>query len=430
VALLAAAFLAVSSWHLTLSRYSFPSIFEPLLALSGLWLLLLALDSPHEGGRAILRPLLAALAGGACLGMAAQMYHTGRVVPVVVGVLALLWLWQARHRWRHWLVVATVCAVGFALVVAPLVNYALHNPDAFNDRVGSVFLLGNAWERGRAPLADFDESLGRHLLMFHVRGDSNSRHHAPDQPLLDVVTGAGFLVGFVVLLRHWRDWRSLWVFAALGIGMLPSLLAVDGPHAMRSIGAIAYACIIAAIGWRWLAGWVQQRAARATRSHPKLSPTVLHSSLLVAVVVAALALNAWTYFGYMPTERRVWTSFYPVHTQVGIYLRERAAAPSSAALDTLYVGAGLTDNPVYTYLTHGLPVQTFTNDNVRTVAHPGARFVLSGYNHPYHVGKLQPYVNPEEGPVYTGPDLPGSNEPSFVIYQAEPYGQGPPTRNP
>src|SRR6185369_15249924 len=39
VALLAAAFLAVSSWHITISRFSFPTIFDPLFALTGCWLL-------------------------------------------------------------------------------------------------------------------------------------------------------------------------------------------------------------------------------------------------------------------------------------------------------------------------------------------------------------------------------------------------------
>jgi 4-amino-4-deoxy-L-arabinose transferase-like glycosyltransferase len=404
VALLAAALLAVSSWHLTLSRYSFPSIFEPLLSLTGLCLLAWAIDTRHN-----LQSIGAALLSGACLGIAAQMYHTGRVVPVVAGVLALLLLWQQRQQWRHWLLVVATCAAGFVLLVAPLASYALSQPDAMNDRVGRVFLLSNALEQGRSPLGDFDESLGAHLLMFHVQGDGNSRHHAPDRPMLDPVTGMGFLAGCVLLLSRWRDWRSLFLFAALCISMLPSLLAVNGPHAMRSIGAVAYACIIAALGWVWL-------VALLRRARPAvLRPASL--ALLPLLVAVALGINAWTYFVYMPTEPRVWTSFYPVHTQVGIYLRELANEEGPQALENIVVEDGLARNAVYRYLTHGLPIDTYTEQNVGQYAAPDTLFVVSGYNYQYHAGKLTPYVDATDEPALTGPDLPGHEDtPAFMVY--------------
>ena len=44
LALLAAGLLAVSSWSITISRFSFPTIFDPLLQVTGLWLLLVGLQ--------------------------------------------------------------------------------------------------------------------------------------------------------------------------------------------------------------------------------------------------------------------------------------------------------------------------------------------------------------------------------------------------
>jgi hypothetical protein len=344
--------------------------------------------------------------------MAAQMYHTGRVVPIVAGVLALLLLWQHRQQWRHWLLVMATCAAGFVLLVAPLASYALSQPDAMSDRVGRVFLLGNALERGRSPLGDFDESLGAHLLMFHIQGDGNSRHHAPDRPMLDPVTGMGFLAGCVLLLSRWRDWRSLFLFAALGISMLPSLLAVNGPHAMRSIGAVAYACIIAALGWVWLVTLLRRPLPEVLR------PASL--ALLPLLVAVALGINAWTYFVYMPTEPRVWTSFYPVHTQLGIYLRELANEEGPQALENIVVDDGLARNAVYRYLTHGLPIDTYNEQNVGQYAAPDALFVVSGYNYQHHAGKLTPYVDATDEPAIAGPDLPGREDtPAFVMYATE-----------
>jgi 4-amino-4-deoxy-L-arabinose transferase-like glycosyltransferase len=413
VALLAAAFLAMSSWHITLSRFSFPTVFEPLLSLSGLWLLAVALAPPQEPPRGAPLRIGAALLGGVCLGLALQMYHTGRVVPVVAGWLALLLLWQGRAHWRRWLAGAAVAALGFALATAPLLAYALRNTDAVDERVGRVFLLSNALERGQAPLGALDDSLGRHLLMFNVRGDSNSRHHAPERPLLDYVTGAGFVVGALLLLRGWRDWRSLFVLGALLLGLLPSLLAANGPHAMRSIGALPYAYLGAALGWvtllRLLAGWATRHSQRTVWAARWLAPAL--------VLLLALLLNAWTYFVYMPTEKRVWTSFYPIHTQMGAYLRQRASEQGDPALRDVYVHAELAQNSVFRYLTYGLPVQTYTYDPPDLPDQPGALVVFSGYSYERDAEQFGAYLNP--APVAHGPPLPGTEAPSFVVYRAE-----------
>jgi hypothetical protein len=281
-----------------------------------------------------------------------------------------------------------------------------------DERVGRVFLLSNAIERGRAPLAALDDSLGRHLLMFNVRGDSNSRHHAPERPLLDYVTGAGFVAGALLLLRSWRDWRSLFVLGALVLGLLPSLLAANGPHAMRSIGALPYAYIVAALGWAALLGWLAAGAARyssrAAQAARWLAPAL--------VLLLALLLNYWTYFVYMPTETRVWTSFYPIHTQVGAYLREQAEEQGAAALRDVYVHNELAQNSVFRYLTYGLPVQTYSYDPPDLPDQPGALVVFSGYSHAREAERFGSTLDMTR--VAAGPPLPGTDAPSFVVYRA------------
>jgi 4-amino-4-deoxy-L-arabinose transferase-like glycosyltransferase len=410
VALLAAGLLAVSSWHISLSRFSFPTVFDPLLSLAGLWLLVRAIDQGADFANRVQR-IGAALLAGVCLGLAVHTYHTGRLALVVAGVLALLLLWQHRQQWRHWLLVVATCAVGYVLVVAPLVGYMLRHPDSFNERVGHVFLLGPNVLEGRAPLHVLDESVGQHLLMFNLRGDSNGRHHAPHAPLLDLLTGVGFVAGFALLLFRWRDWRSLFLLAALAIGILPSLLAVEGPHAMRSIGALAYAYIIAALGWIWLAGLLRYVLPAVAR--PAMA------ALLPLLLVAALILNVYTYFVSMATNPVVWTSFYPVHTQVGAYLRNTADARDAALLDQVYVARDVADNSVFGYLTRGVAVQTFDEARVSHPPQPGALFVLSGYTYPQDVQLLQAEVGPLSGPVATGPAFPGVDEPSFLVYRLQ-----------
>jgi hypothetical protein len=410
VALLAAAFLAVSSWHISLSRFSFPTVFDPLLSLSGLWLLLVAL-APGETPRRVPLRVGAALLGGVCLGLAAQTYHTGRLAPLAAALLVGLLLAFAPQQWRRWLGVGALGALALALTVSPLVGYALRHPESFNDRVGTVFLLHPEVVEARPPLAVLDASLGRHLLMFNVEGDSNGRHHAPGAPLLDYATGAGFVVGVLLLLRGWRDWRSLFVLGLLALGLLPSLLAVEGPHAMRSIGALPAACIAAALGWLAVARWLTHRL-------PDGAPHAAARRLPLLVLALALALNVWLYFGQMPTNPRVWVSFYPVHTQVGAYLRERANTHNTADLRHIYVARKLTRNPVFDYLAHDLRVETFASDDLSRPAPPEALFVFSGYTYQEDVRHLRPYLGPDPEPLIRGPNLPGTDAPSFVVYQA------------
>lgn len=432
VALLAAALLAISSWHITLSRFGFPSIIEPLLMLTGLWLILHATRSSEQAeqtsslpGFCARRAAFCFFVGGLMLGMSAQMYHTGRAVPLIAGALALLMLssqWQrsvspghsplSRHvvlsvlrspLMRHWL----LALLGFILAVAPLAIYAVQQTNAYNNRVSAVFLLSEASLRGHPPLAALDEALGKHALMFNVEGDANGRHHAPHYPLLDVVTGLGFLVGCALLLRHWRDWRVLFLGVGLAITLLPSVLAVQGPHAMRSIGAIAFACTIAALGWVEIGRIVVQHA------------TVWRPRLLLwsAVVVLALVLNVRVYFVAMPTMPGVWQSFYPIHTRVGVYVRQVADQHGSAFARQVYVPQGLIENDVFTYLVYGLPVQTFKGDTLSQPAEPGALFVLSGYSHEKNVENLRPYIGDDPPLVGHGSDLPGTGTPSFFVYR-------------
>jgi 4-amino-4-deoxy-L-arabinose transferase-like glycosyltransferase len=297
--------------------------------------------------------------------------------------------------------------LGFLLAIAPLAIYAIQQTDAYNNRVSAVFLLSEGALRGQPPLAALDDALGNHALMFNVEGDANGRHHAPHYPLLDFVTGLGFLVGCGLLLRHWRDWRMLFLAAALAITMLPSLFAVQGPHAMRSIGAIAFACTIAALGWVEIGRIVVRHAAT-------WRPRLL---LWSAAMVVALVLNARVYFVAMPAMPGVWQSFYPIHTRVGVYVRQVADEEGKAFARQVYVPQGLTENDVFTYLVYGLPVQNFKGDTLSRPAEPGALFVLSGYSHAKNVENLRPYIGADPPLVQEGPDLPGTGEPSFFVYR-------------
>jgi hypothetical protein len=330
-------------------------------------------------------------------------------------LLALLVLSQRPHNWRRWLVSMIVVGVGYTIVAGPLLLYSLTLVSSFNERVSDVFVFSESALKARPPLAVFDEAVGRHLLMFNVRGDGNGRHHAPNRPMLDFLTGLGFIVGCGVLARGWQDWRARFLLGGLALGLLPSFLAVDAPHALRSLHAAAFACVLAAVGWIELGrlfGMPQLRVSVRGRMLQAPLSTVF-STLLV---VLALSLNARTYLIAMPADEAVWKSFYPTHTRIGEYLRATLDGSADQPPGLFYVSAGMAANSVLRYLDHGLSVATFDGAALSTAATPGAHFVLSGYTYQRDEQLLRAALRYDFVPTLYGPPLPDGKTPSFVIY--------------
>jgi 4-amino-4-deoxy-L-arabinose transferase-like glycosyltransferase len=427
VGLLAALLLAVSAWHINVSRFSFPTVFDPLFGLAGLWLLAAALQEGEgrRGNGEGLRPLAMLLGSGAFLGLAIQTYHTGRVVPVVAGVLAAglifdQWRSAPAGTFRPAAVALRLLAVaaGFTIVAGPMLIYALTQQASFNDRVGGVFLLSPEALKGQAPLAALDETVRRHLLMFNVRGDENGRHAPPGVAALDYLSGLGLLVGGALALASLaarRDWRGLFLLAAAALSLLPSALAVDAPHGMRAFGALSFACILAAQGLDWL----YQRA----RAQGRKSASHTRYLLPFALCLLPIALNVYTYFGWMRTSTDVWMSFYPVHTQMGAYVHDLHASGEDAGRQ-IFVPEGVVANPVFVYLTDGITVQTYSGDVLSEPLRPGALFLLSGYVYERDRVTLAPYIGASPTPAVSGAPFPGRATPSFVGYPATGVARG------
>ncbi len=402
LALIAAALLAVSHWSIGLSRFSFPTIFDPLLQLTALWLMLVG----FAPGRPLLR-IVVLIGAGTALGLAAQTYHTGRIGPIIAGIVALIVLLRMPGAWRSWMWRVAIVVVMCLVVASPLLTYAIRRADAFNERVGSVFILSpNASDR-RGPLAKLDDALGRHLLMFNSRGDSNGRHIAPDRAQLDPIAGLGLLAGLAMLLRARTDWRAQVVVAGLLVGVLPSALAVDSPHAMRSVDSLGFACVIAALGFVQI-GQVLQRLGFGR---------IALRGMATVVAIAMLAFSSWLYFVQMPSDPAVWGSGYPAHTQVGTYLRDIADTEGVQALQSVFVPQGMFSNPVLVFLTIGLPVQHYSDQTLDSDAGPGARLVVPFTMTPEQVAALATRYQLRAPPEVVGPLLPDESRPVFVVYR-------------
>lgn len=287
VALMAAALIAINFWHVTMSRYGFRAITQPLvqaLALIFLW------RGLRRGGRWNL-----ALAGFFC-GATAYTYLASRILPLALLPWVLgLWLAGRPDRRRATERVVTLVLIA-ALVFAPLGLFFLRHPETFGARMSQVSFLNPELNQG-----DLWGMLGRSvsaaLGMFTVRGDPLWRFGVPGRPVFYLAVGFFFYLGILVALyRLARRPRPLdrvlylSLLLWLPVMLIPSILGVkEVPNSLRAIGVMPLLYLFPAQGLaatltatrRW---W--QRAGKA----------VVVGAVGVALLLAGAILTFNDYF--------------------------------------------------------------------------------------------------------------------------------------
>ncbi|MGH7333278.1 MAG: glycosyltransferase family 39 protein, partial [Candidatus Rokuibacteriota bacterium] len=213
VGLLAAAFLAVSHWHLTLSRVGLRYSFSAAFVVPTLYFLFRALRGNRRNDW---------LACGLVLGVGLYGYTPIRIVPLLLILLIVLHALLdagrrvARHErslerapglevaqanslsLRYW-GNALVGGLAGLLVCLPMLRYMLDEPRMFWFR---ALTRVSSNERPLPPdlgVALLD-NLKNALLMFNYRGDIVWVNTVPFDPALDWMTGALFVLGAAYLM--------------------------------------------------------------------------------------------------------------------------------------------------------------------------------------------------------------------------------------
>jgi len=259
VGLLLAALIAVSAWHLFLSRIGLRMVLTPLVVAMVLGFLARGLRYNRRWDF---------IYAGIAIGVGLYSYQALRMLPIVVVVGAVLALAIGAGTWRVRLTLLGNMAaliVIAAVIFIPLYRYSIDYPDDFwNRSSGRLFgddLTQETDENGnlrrRTPtLQERLDAFGANvpnllvntrnaLLMFHWRGDVAWFHNSPNQPVLDFATGGLLVVGAAAwLARAARrgdpvDWL---IVPAILIMMLPSILSlafpVENPSHTRISGAL------------------------------------------------------------------------------------------------------------------------------------------------------------------------------------------------
>lgn len=297
-ALLASVLLALSFWHVVLSRISFRANYLPLVEV----LCFLFLCRGARIGRS--RDYAA---GGFFLGLSLYTYTAARMLPVVV-VLFLVTLLPTRQgrvfaqlHWRRWVLSGTVAF----LVSVPLVVYFSTHPEDFVLRAKGVSVFSEHLHKGQFwnLLA---RSVAGNLALFGFRGDPDWTFNVPCQSGLDVVQALLFWLGIVLCLVRWRRPAYRFLLIWWLVMLLPSILAPDPiPHCLRAIGTLPVVCILSARSAKWLWSHMTLRLQRLGTAAPL--------ALLVGLscYLAWLGYNTWhSYFDVWLPRDQVYYAYY------------------------------------------------------------------------------------------------------------------------
>lgn len=289
VALVAAALLAISFWHLLFSHMAFRVITQPLMQT-------LTVAALLRGLRLEQRKWL--VTSGVFLGLAGYTYLAVRLFPVLLLLASVPLLIGKKWRQRVW---QLLLVGGVALVVlAPLLGFFITNPDTFWVRINQVAPSETALSLG--------ESIVRSLEMFFLVGDPYVRFNVPGRPLFGWFWGGLLLVGWSMLLWRWRRLRADWQrFAVLllllapFIMLLPTALAVNEivPSNLRALGLIPFVFYLPGAGLMVFVGDLGRQFKRI-----QLTQAVLTIGVL-ALMVGGLATER-LYFRVWGTDTAVY----------------------------------------------------------------------------------------------------------------------------
>ena len=310
LALLAAAGLATSYWHVGLSRMGFRAVLFPFFFVLGTYFF-------WQGWRTGKHRLFCV--AGIIIGLTAYAYPAARLLPLLFMGFILMEAIGEFHRYmchrRHGPSGMEFSGIGFSnrlkgftimsllaiLVSLPAAQYFLSHPGAFNMRTADISLLSSVVHKGEFPRALLSNVVAV-ARMFYDRGDLEWRHNLPGRPALDGFCAFGFYVGVVVSVLKSRKPTYAFVLLWLVVMLLPTILSTEAPNTMRGIGALPAVYVLLAIGFVSIAGFLEKRIVR-------LNGVVCLAGLVVILLGFSGFLTFRDYFAVWAQKGKTYQAF-------------------------------------------------------------------------------------------------------------------------
>lgn len=280
--------VAVSGWHITMSRSGWRAIGVPLFSLAAFYFLFKALKTKKKSHFIL---------SGIILAGSLYTYDAVRVLPLFFAAWLGWSLLTKKISIRKHFVHLVLMAISFLIVTSPLLVYASQHWANFTSRADFLFVGHRIEEAGSlAPLWD---NLKTSALLFNHRANGND--FFINEPLVDKPVSwllpIGFLITLVKVLKDRKE-NYLFILLFFSFFLLPGILSV--PNGNRGIGTLPAVYFFSALGLVTAADFVGRFWGTKKR---------LVASFIIATVLTIATLV--TYEEYLGPRRRELPGFYP-----------------------------------------------------------------------------------------------------------------------
>jgi len=322
VGLLAAATMAVSSWHIQFSRNGFRAIMLPLILCFVFYFFIRA----YREGK-----LKDYLWFGAFLGLGFYTYLSIRMLPLVF-MAFILWTWLFDKKFLKENYKKVLWALGaFGVVMIPMLIHFVHVPaDIFGRASTSIF---NPELNNGSAIKTLLLNIKKELLMFNFAGDENFRHNLGGSPMLELATGIFMWVGAAISVIKIKKVEHFLLLALFGAMSVPMVITAEGiPHALRLVGTLPVIFVWIGLGMSFILDKIK---------NPKFRYV-----LATTIILIAAFFGAKKYFVDFPSHAEAREAY----TEDMVYMAENLNNLSAVDMNYLITGEfGL--KTVY-FLTH------------------------------------------------------------------------------
>ena len=312
VGLAAMLLMAVSRWHLSLSRWGWNETAPPLFQILATFFLIRGLRD---------RRALDYTLSGLLMGLSIYTYLSARLAAATILLYILYWILSdpsgvvASLR-RSWLGFVFF-GLAVSIAVAPIAVTYLQDPFAMNNRVAEISVFRDIRDEG--SLKPLLQNIGDILKFFHQTGDHQGKHNLPDEPMTDPITGLFFAVGLAYSILRWRDQRYFLLIIWLVFGLAGSFLSSrhESPQSYRALTALPAVVLMAADMLDRVTRAVYRRLQEnvSTESRPRL-PVYVAGAVAVIALLGATAWESSVYFGRQASSPAVISGFNPTENRV------------------------------------------------------------------------------------------------------------------
>lgn len=251
-ALIGAACIAISYWHVSVSRLGFRANLLPLVSTIAVVYFWRAWRQQRRNDY---------LWAGVWLGIAFYTYTSARLLPFVLfGFIAveflIVFIKQRRRTWRDRLIPLRQQIGGLTLtfgimllIAAPFFYEVIQHPYLINARTQdvSIFTVPERYFPG-APLERLTHNIGLVIRSFYDMGDINPRHNLPGRPVNDVLMAILFTLGSVMVVFRAQQAQMRLIMIWLAVMILPTVLSVEAPHSLRALGILSPIAVLYGLG--------------------------------------------------------------------------------------------------------------------------------------------------------------------------------------